>query len=108
MPAFSHRHLLSIDNLSAPDIQLILDEAQGWAAFNRGARKQDDRLAGLTQVKVRACLPQPSAARAQRPRSPSGRGWPCARARPSRAPDDTGGAHPRPPHGRTTHVRRAT
>ncbi len=50
MSAFPHRHLLSIDQLSANDIRLILDEADGWAAFNRRPRKQDDRLAGLTQI----------------------------------------------------------
>jgi aspartate carbamoyltransferase catalytic subunit len=50
MSAFPHRHLLSIDQLSAQDISLILDEADGWAAFNRRPRKQDDRLAGLTQI----------------------------------------------------------
>ncbi|MFN3387928.1 MAG: aspartate carbamoyltransferase catalytic subunit, partial [Allosphingosinicella sp.] len=48
--AFPHRHLLSIDPLSADDIRLILDEAEGWARFNRGRRKQDDRLKGLTQI----------------------------------------------------------
>jgi aspartate carbamoyltransferase catalytic subunit len=50
MTAFPHRHLLGIDQLSVEDIILILDEAEGWAAFNRRPRKQDDRLAGLTQI----------------------------------------------------------
>jgi len=49
-PAFPHRHLLGIEGLSANDIRLILDEAEPWIAFNRGARKADKRLAGLTQI----------------------------------------------------------
>jgi aspartate carbamoyltransferase catalytic subunit len=47
---FPHRHLLGIEGLSAADLNLILDEAEPWAAFNRGARKADARLAGLTQI----------------------------------------------------------
>jgi aspartate carbamoyltransferase catalytic subunit len=47
---FPHRHLLGIEGLSAGDIETILDEAEPWAAFNRGARKADTRLAGLTQI----------------------------------------------------------
>ena len=52
MPAssFPHRHLLGIEGLSAADLTLILDEAEPWIAFNRGARKADERLAGLTQI----------------------------------------------------------
>ncbi|HEY0625260.1 MAG TPA: aspartate carbamoyltransferase catalytic subunit [Allosphingosinicella sp.] len=50
MTAFPHRHLLGIEGLSADDIRFLLDEAEQWIAFNRGRRKQDDRLAGLTQV----------------------------------------------------------
>ena len=51
MPApFPHRDLLGIEGLSASDILLILDEAEQWVAFNRGARKADDRLRGLTQI----------------------------------------------------------
>jgi aspartate carbamoyltransferase catalytic subunit len=52
MTAFPHRHLLGIDQLSADDARLILDEAEPWIAFNRGVRKQDERLAGLTQFNV--------------------------------------------------------
>ena len=44
------RHLLGINGLSAPDIRSVLDEAEQWIAFNRGTRKQDKRLAGLTQI----------------------------------------------------------
>ncbi len=51
MPSSSpHRHLLGIDQLSAKDALTILDEAEGWIAFNRQKRRQDDRLAGLTLV----------------------------------------------------------
>ena len=47
---FPHAHLLGIEGLSAADISLILDEAEPWIAFGRGARKADDRLRGLTQI----------------------------------------------------------
>jgi len=49
-PSFPHRHLLGIEGLSASDLLAILDEAEPWIAFNRGARKADERLAGLTQI----------------------------------------------------------
>ena len=52
MPAFPHRHLLGIEQLSRDDILHILDEAEGWAAFNRRPRKVDERLKGLTQFNV--------------------------------------------------------
>jgi aspartate carbamoyltransferase catalytic subunit len=52
MPAFPHRHLLGIDQLSREDILVILGEAEKWAAFNRRRRKQDERLRGLTQFNV--------------------------------------------------------
>jgi aspartate carbamoyltransferase catalytic subunit len=48
--AFAHRHLLGIDALSAEDVLFLLDEAEPWVEFNRGARKADKRLAGLTQI----------------------------------------------------------
>ena len=47
---FPHRHLLGIEGLSASDLLTILDAAEPWIAFNRGARKADGRLAGLTQI----------------------------------------------------------
>jgi aspartate carbamoyltransferase catalytic subunit len=50
--AFPHRHLLGIDALSAEDIIFLLDEAEPWVEFNRRARKEDRRLAGLTQFNV--------------------------------------------------------
>jgi aspartate carbamoyltransferase catalytic subunit len=49
---FPHRHLLGIDALSAGDILFLLDEAEPWIAFNRRARKADQRLAGLTQFNL--------------------------------------------------------
>lgn len=49
---FPHRHLLGIDDLAAEDIIFLLDEAEPWVAFNRGARKADERLAGLTQFNL--------------------------------------------------------
>ncbi|HEY7811106.1 MAG TPA: aspartate carbamoyltransferase catalytic subunit [Allosphingosinicella sp.] len=52
MADFPHRHLLGIDALSKADILFLLDEAEGWAAFNRRARKIDERLKGLTQFNV--------------------------------------------------------
>jgi aspartate carbamoyltransferase catalytic subunit len=50
--SFPHRHLLGIDDLSADDIIYLLDEAEPWVAFNRGPRKADGRLAGLTQFNL--------------------------------------------------------
>jgi len=49
---FPHRHLLGIEALSADDILYLLDEAEPWVEFNRGARKADRRLAGLTQFNL--------------------------------------------------------
>jgi aspartate carbamoyltransferase catalytic subunit len=48
--SFPHRHLLGLEPLEAEEILFLLDEAERWTSFNRGRRKQDDRLAGLTQV----------------------------------------------------------
>jgi aspartate carbamoyltransferase catalytic subunit len=52
MADFPHRHLLGIEQLSRDDILFLLDEAEGWAAFNRRRRKVDERLKGLTQFNV--------------------------------------------------------
>ena len=52
MSRFAHRHLLGIEHLSAADALFLLDEAEKWVEFNRQTRKQDDRLAGLTQFNV--------------------------------------------------------
>lgn len=48
--ALPHRYLLGIQQLSREEILLILDEAEPWIEFNRGRRKEDRRLAGLTQI----------------------------------------------------------
>jgi aspartate carbamoyltransferase catalytic subunit len=50
MPDFPHKHLLGIEGLRPDEILFLLDEAEQWVEFNRGRRKQDDRLAGLTQI----------------------------------------------------------
>ena len=52
MAPFPHRHLLGIDGLKPDEIVFLLDEAERWIEFNRGRRRQDDRLAGLTQFNV--------------------------------------------------------
>ena len=52
MSSFAHRHLLGIEQLSADDVLFLLAEADQWVEFNRRSRKQDDRLAGLTQFNV--------------------------------------------------------
>jgi aspartate carbamoyltransferase catalytic subunit len=49
---FPHRHLLGIDALSREDVLFLLDEAEPWVEFNRQARKEDRRLAGLTQFNL--------------------------------------------------------
>ncbi len=43
-------HLLSIDDLTDAQISTILDEGERWFAYNRGARRNDHRLDGLTIV----------------------------------------------------------
>jgi aspartate carbamoyltransferase catalytic subunit len=48
--ASSNRHLLGIEGLSRNALEAILDEAEPWITFGRGARKEDRRLAGLTQI----------------------------------------------------------
>ena len=42
--------LLSIDSLSDDQIATILDEGERWFTYNRGARRNDHRLDGLTVV----------------------------------------------------------
>ena len=48
--SFPHRHLLGIEGLSRADLEIVLDEAEQWVEFNRGPRKDDRRLTGLTQI----------------------------------------------------------
>ena len=47
---FPHRHLLAVADLRSWEIDFLLDEAEHWVAVNRGLRKHDDRLAGLTLI----------------------------------------------------------
>ena len=47
---FPHRHLLGIADLAPWEINWLLDEAETWVEINRGQRKHDDRLAGLTLI----------------------------------------------------------
>ena len=47
---FPHRHLLAIADLRPWEITWLLDEAETWVEINRGTRKHDDRLAGLTLI----------------------------------------------------------
>src|SRR3546814_11182108 len=47
---FPHRHLLGMENLQPGEVRCLLDEAEHWVAINRQSAKQDDRLAGLTQL----------------------------------------------------------
>ena len=47
---FPHRHLLAIADLKPWEITFLLDEAETWVGVNRGLRKHDDRLAGLTLI----------------------------------------------------------
>jgi aspartate carbamoyltransferase catalytic subunit len=47
---FPHRDLLGIEGLTKDDLLFILDAAEPWIAFNRGTRKADQRLAGMTQI----------------------------------------------------------
>jgi aspartate carbamoyltransferase catalytic subunit len=48
--AFPHRGLVGIGGLAPHEILFLLDEAEQWVDFNRGAQKRDDRLAGLTII----------------------------------------------------------
>ena len=43
-------HLLAIDDLTDPQIALILDEGARWFAFNRQPRRNAKRLDGLTII----------------------------------------------------------
>ncbi|MFC3581049.1 aspartate carbamoyltransferase catalytic subunit [Sphingomonas hylomeconis] len=47
---FPHRHLTGIAGLKPHEITFLLDEAEQWVAANRGSKKNDKRLRGLTQI----------------------------------------------------------
>ncbi|MDA1070458.1 MAG: aspartate carbamoyltransferase catalytic subunit [Proteobacteria bacterium] len=49
---FPHRHLLGIEELSAPDIFHLLDLADSYVALNRRVEKKQDTLRGRTQINM--------------------------------------------------------
>ncbi|MFY8095935.1 MAG: aspartate carbamoyltransferase catalytic subunit [Niveispirillum sp.] len=49
---FNHRHLLGIEGLSAPEINLLLDTADRYVEQNRGENRVTNRLAGKTIVNL--------------------------------------------------------
>ena len=49
---FAHRHLLGIEQLSAPDILQILDLADGYVELNRQPDKRSAKLRGRTQINL--------------------------------------------------------
>jgi aspartate carbamoyltransferase catalytic subunit len=49
---FPHRHLLGIEGLTAPEINLILDVADGYVAGNRARAPKSSLLAGRTMVNL--------------------------------------------------------
>ena len=49
---FAHRHLLGIEQLSAADISLILDLADGYVELNRQPDKRSAKLRGRTQINL--------------------------------------------------------
>lgn len=49
---FAHRHLLGIEGLSAAEITMILDLANGYVEQNRQSNKKTSILAGLTVVNL--------------------------------------------------------
>ena len=49
---FAHRHLLGIEQLSAPEISEILDLSDSYVALNRQRDKHVEKLRGLTQINL--------------------------------------------------------
>jgi aspartate carbamoyltransferase catalytic subunit len=50
--SFPHRHLLSCEGLTAPEINWLLDLADRWADINRQVDKKRDILRGLTLINL--------------------------------------------------------
>jgi len=50
--SFSQQHLLAIEGMHPLDINLLLDEADWYAAHNRKTKKRKARLKGLTQINL--------------------------------------------------------
>ncbi len=51
-PRFAHRHLLSAEQLTAPDIEYLLDIADKIADANRAGRRKSDALAGRSLINL--------------------------------------------------------
>ncbi len=51
-PRFPHRHLLSAEQLTAPDVVHLLDMADKIADANRAGRRKSDALAGLSLINL--------------------------------------------------------
>jgi len=51
-PLYPHRHLLGINGLSPPDIELLLDRADEAVALSRQSEKKASRLRGRTQINL--------------------------------------------------------
>lgn len=49
---FNHRHLLGIEGLTAPEINLLLDTADRYVEQNRGENRVTNKLAGKTIVNL--------------------------------------------------------
>jgi aspartate carbamoyltransferase catalytic subunit len=49
---WTHRHLLGIEDLSAKDIDMVLDRAVHWHAFSRQAEKRAEVLRGRTVINL--------------------------------------------------------
>ena len=49
---WTHRHLLGIEDLSASDIDMVLDRAVHWHGFSRQAEKKSDVLRGRTVINL--------------------------------------------------------
>ena len=50
--SFPHRHLLTVENLTAPQIVGLMDMAEDAAKISREVRKKRDRLAGRTLINL--------------------------------------------------------
>src|SRR4051812_16175754 len=51
-PSFPHRHLLGIEGLSRPDIEILLDRAEDAVALSRQVEKKRTTLRGRTQINL--------------------------------------------------------
>src|ERR1043165_4508942 len=51
-PLYPHRHLLGIRDMSAMDIELLLDRADAAVAFSRQREKKSASLRGRTQINL--------------------------------------------------------